>query len=80
MDRKVLSGRQFAAELASLKKRVDRLEKAKRGRVGNTGEKQALLRGSIVSKENMVYTSQLMEQPYDVRHAIEILWYVVKGA
>lgn len=79
MDSRGISGRQFAAELTNIKKRLDRLEKAKRGRVGGSGGKKDLYNGATISRSSMISGQEIMNTTYDPRHAIEILWTVVKA-
>lgn len=78
MDRRDLAGRQFGAELADLKKRVARLEKASRGRSGIVATKAWLFNHRVETKANMQPIAEIRKQSYSTRDLVEALWEVYR--
>lgn len=74
MDRRDLAGRQFGSELADLKKRVVRLEKANRGRRGIVASKAWFFNHRAETKANMQPIATIRNQSYSTRDMVEVLW------
>lgn len=78
MDRRDIVGRQFGAELADLKRRVAKLERASRGRRGITAPKAWLFNHKAESKANMQPITEIRKQAYSTRDLVEALWEVYR--
>lgn len=74
MDQRGIAGRQFGAELADLKKRVDKLERASRGRRGIAAFKAWFFNSRPETKANMQPIAEIRKQAYTTRDMVEVLW------
>lgn len=74
MDRRDLAGRQFGSELAELKRRIARLEKASKGRRGIVAQRAWFYNHRAETKANMQPITEIRKQSYSTRDLVETLW------